>query len=192
VPGDIDRRGALGVVLQNVVETDRHAASVIKRAKYSNRWIEGYVQLTNLEKSYQKLLLEGRDGARRRFARRLFAEFDDSGRLPPNIASADELMRVLDTMNRIELDKVLADMPPESRPANWSDEWRNYRTADIAEPGTKLAYFAAEAREMTAAMRAASAAGVGMEEKSGLGRQARHGRPVHPRRCGQGRCNARQ
>jgi hypothetical protein len=166
VPGDIDRRGALGVVLQNVVETDRHAASVIKRAKYSNRWIEGYVQLTNLEKSYQKLLLEGRDGARRRFARRLFAEFDDSGRLPPNIASADELMRVLDTMNRIELDKVLADMPPESRPANWSDEWRNYRTADIAEPGTKLAYFAAEAREMTAAMRAASAAGVGMEEKS--------------------------
>ena len=166
VPGDIDRRGALGVVLQNVVETDRHAASVIKRAKYSNRWIEGYVQLTNLEKSYQKLLLEGRDGARRRFARRLFAEFDDSGRLPPNIASADELMRVLDTMNRIELDKVLADMPPESRPANWSDEWRNYRTADIAEPGTKLAYFAAEAREMTAAMRAASAAGVGMDEKS--------------------------
>ena len=166
VPGDIDRRGALGVVLQNVVETDRHAASVIKRAKYSNRWIEGYVQLTNLEKSYQKLLLEGRDGARRRFAQRLFAEFDDSGRLPPNIADADELMRVLDTMNRIELDKVLADMPPESRPANWSDEWRKYRTADIAEPGTKLAYFAAEVREMTAAMRAASAAGVGMDEKS--------------------------
>ncbi|MHB8797515.1 MAG: hypothetical protein ACYDBY_03520 [Thermoanaerobaculia bacterium] len=164
VPGDIDRRGALGVLLQNVIETDRHAGSVIKRAKYSNRWIEGYVQLTNLEQSYQKLLLEGRDGARRRFAEKLFRQFRGENRLPPNIQSADELMRVLDTMNRIELDKVLADMPPESRPKSWTAGWRQYQVSDIADVRTKLANFGPEAQEMRASMRAASAQGYGLDD----------------------------
>ena len=164
VPGDVDRPGALGVLLQNVIETDRHAGSVIKRAKYSDRWIEGYVQLTNLEQSYQQLLLEGRDGARRHFAEKLFRQFSVAKRLPPNIQSADELMRVLDTMNRIELDKVLADMPPESRPKNWTAEWRQYRVSDIADVRTKLAYFGPEAQEMRASMRAASAQGYGLDD----------------------------
>lgn len=164
VPGDVDRPGALGVLLQNVIETDRHAGSVIKRAKYSDRWIEGYVQLTNLEQSYQKLLLEGRDGARRHFAEKLFRQFSEAKSLPPNIQSAAELMRVLDTMNRIELDKVLADMPPESRPKNWTAEWRQYRVSDIADIRTKLAYFGPEAQEMRASMRAASAQGYGLDD----------------------------
>jgi hypothetical protein len=164
VPGDVDRPGALGVLLQNVVETDRHAGSVIKRAKYSGRWIEGYAQLTNLEQSYRKLLLEGRDGARRHFAEKLFRQFSGRKSLPPNIQSADELMRVLDTMNRIELDKVLADMPPESRPKNWTAQWRQYRVSDIADVRTKLAYFGPEAQEMRASMRAASARGYGLDD----------------------------
>ena len=164
VPGDIDRKGALGVLLQNVIETDRHAGSVIKRAKYSDRWIEGYVQLTNLEQSYQQLLLEGRDGARRHFAEKLFRQFSVAKSLPPNIQSADELMRVLDTMNRIELDKVLADMPPESRPKNWTGEWRQYQVSDIADVRIKLVYFGPEAQEMRASMRAASAQGYGLDD----------------------------
>ncbi len=164
VPGQIDRNAALGVVLQNVIQTRSSTISTLKRSKYSNRWINGYAQTTNLEKNYQLLLLEGRDGARKRFAKKLFDEFEAEDRLPPNIKSPEALQRVLDLMNRIEIDKIIGDAEPGTRPGNWSDYYQNYQKQNIVDAETKLKYFAQEAQEFKQAMRAASPYGYDLDD----------------------------
>ena len=164
VPGAIDRNAALGVVLQNVIQARGPAIGTLKQSKYSNRWITGLTHTTNLEVDYMKLVLEGRDGARRLFAQRLFDECEAQGRTPPNIRSASDLQRVLDMMHQVEIDKIIGDAEPGSRPKNWSNKWQHHPKQNINDPKTKLQYFAEEAAEMKQSLRAASAAGLDLDE----------------------------
>ena len=166
IPGQIDRNAALGVILQNVIQTGDPAISTLKRAKYSNRWINGYAHTTNLEKNYQLLLLEGRDGARKRFAEKLYKEFKAEDRLPPNIRSSEALQQVLDRMNQIEIDKIIGETAPGTRPSNWSDFYQNYQKQNIEDPQTKLKYYAQEAREFQQAMRAVHGPGYRLDDRA--------------------------
>lgn len=144
VPLSIDRSGALGSLLENRHHAV-HQRNRLKEVKYTNRETDtALVHATNLEVDFRVLLLEGRTGARRHFIRRIFGAFQD--KLPPGIASLDEVQRILEINQRIELDKVIRSLPPPGqRPKSWAAEWQNYEPRNIGDVDTKLAYYDREA-----------------------------------------------
>ncbi len=144
VPFDIDRTGALEAVLGNFHRASAETATM-KNAKYSNRWIDtGLVSLTNLEVDFRQLMLRGHDGARRRMVEKLFGEFAQKGLLPGDFADLDDVQRTLETLTRIELDKVVSGYEGKARPKHWSGEWRSHKARDINQAETKKRYFKAE------------------------------------------------
>lgn len=156
VPFGVDRTGALGSVMENIYH-GAHIANLIKQAKYGNRWVDNaLVHLTNLEVDFRLLLLQGRDGARRHFVRKIFKPFE--GKLPPGIDNLDEIQRIIEVQQRIELDKVVRGAPPAGqRPKHWSGEWQQYEPRDIGQTQVKLAYYAQEAAEVRQALAAGAA-----------------------------------
>ncbi|HQL25055.1 MAG TPA: hypothetical protein PKY95_11610, partial [candidate division Zixibacteria bacterium] len=156
VPFGVDRTGALGSVMENIYH-GAHVANLIKEAKYGNRWVDtALVHLTNLEVDFRLLMLQGRDGARRHFVQKIFKSFE--GKLPPGLGGLDEIQRILEVQQRIELDKVIRGAPPAGqRPKHWSGEWQQYQPRDISEARVKLEYYAQEVAEVRQALAAGEA-----------------------------------
>lgn len=148
VPSTHDRTGALGALVENAFHAD-HVTNVVKQTKYGNRIPDtSLVALTNLEVDFRHLLLEGRDGARKHFVNKLFR--DAKNNLPANLESLAEIQRLFELQQRIELDKVLRNIPKDQRPKSWTSEWRNYEPQDVNDVDTKLKYFAQEVAELKA------------------------------------------
>ncbi len=156
VPFGVDRTGALGSVMENIYHGS-HVANLIKQAKYGNRWVDtALVHLTNLEVDFRLLMLQGRDGARQHFVNKIFKSF--AGKLPPGIGGLEDIQRILEVQQRIELDKVIRGAPPAGqRPKHWSGQWQRYEPRDINEARVKLDYYATEAEEVRRALAAGEA-----------------------------------
>jgi len=162
VPITQDRTGALGALVENHFHAD-HVENVVKKGKYGNRIPDtALIALTNLEVDFRHLVLEGRTGARTHFVEKLFR--DAKNNLPANIESLDEIQDVFELQQRIELDKVLRNIPKEKRPKTWTAEWRGYEPNDINNVDTKLKYFAKEAEEIKAALAPFEEGGVDMTD----------------------------
>ncbi len=153
VPGEVDRTGALGSLLENSYHADHQKTNKTKQAKYEGREVNtALVHLTNLEVDFQQLLLEGRDGARAYFIEKIFSDFE--GELPPGIESLDDIQRILEIQQRIELDKIIKGSPPPGeRPTTWADKWQSYQVKNINDTDTKLDYYAVEVKEILETLR---------------------------------------
>ncbi len=144
VPITVDRTGALGSLYENRYHAS-HQDNPLKIAKYTNREVDtALVHATNLEVDFRHLVLEGRDRQRRYFVQRTFDEFRDQ--LPPELADVEEIQRIMEINQRIELDKVIRNTP--ERPASWAAEWQNYEPRNINDVETKLLYYDQEVATM--------------------------------------------
>jgi len=144
VPITTDRSAGLGALQENRYHATQ-TANLLKRAKYTNREVDtGLVAATNLEVDFRLLMLQGREGVRRHFVRKLFRDFEND--LPPELESLEEIQRIMEINQRIELDKIIRNTP--ERPAHWSAQWRSYEPRDISSVDTKLEYYDREVEEV--------------------------------------------
>ena len=159
VPAEPDRTAVVESILHNY-QWAEHANVTMKEAKYNNRWNDtGLMHLLNIEADFRRLMLEGRYSTIKKVVNKLFQEHADSNRLPGDIGDLDEAGRVLETMTRIELDKIIGTLGDE-RPEHWSKKWREHEPRNIEDPKTKLEYFWKEAD----AIKYASHAGLDISE----------------------------
>jgi len=168
IPFDIDRTGALGSALQNYIAAI-DTSNAIKNAKYNNRWVDtALVHLTNLEVDFRRLILEGNHQILDYHIDKLFLPMADEAGIIERVGDRDEVKRIIETLARIELDKVIRGLGSE-RPDHWTSEWQNYEPRDINEAQVKLDYFAAEIVEIREAFTSEEWNQLPDEEKAALG-----------------------
>ena len=152
VPLVVDRLGALGSMLENHYHAS-HQRNRMKQAKYTNREVNtALVHTTNLEVDFGQLILEGKDGARKHFVKKLFSRFENQ--LPPELDSLDEIQRIIEVNQKIELNKIIGAIKnPSDRPTTWTEQWRNYQPRNIEDVETKLFYYKKEVEEAKETLR---------------------------------------
>lgn len=157
VPFEIDAHGHLENALQNTFEADR-VTDPLKNAKYVVRIPEGQAAaFTNLEVELRHLLLTGQKEAFQNAIRRMYGRFDSPGAMPGVLGGMNEAARVIEVLNRIELDKIIGSMGEGRRPGFWSDDWKTYRPGDIQSVQGKLEYYASEVEAVRKARRLSDA-----------------------------------